>query len=192
MPIPDYQSIMLPLLQFAGDGKEHTLREALEALARQFKLTEEEARQLLPSGSQEVFHNRVGWARSYMGKACLLESPKRGCFRITKRGKEVLAEKPEALGAKYLERFPEFVAFRNLKHDKDKEVEQAASLSTPEETLEAGYQQLRDALVQELLDRVKSCSPAFFERLVVDLLVKMGYGGSRGYGVTRVWGQVLH
>ncbi len=179
MPIPDYQAIMLPLLQFAGDGKEHSLHEAFDALARQFKLTEDEIRQLLPGGTQGTFHNRLGWARTYMTKAGLLASPKRGCFIITKRGKDVLAEKPKAINAKYLERFPEFISFRNLKHDKNKDIEPIESLSTPEETLEAGYQRIHDSLAQELLDRVKSASPAFFERLVVDLLVKMGYGGSR-------------
>jgi len=112
-------------------------------------------------------------------KAGLLESPKRGVFVITKRGSKVLSEKPKALSAKYLERFPEFVAFRNLRHDKNKDSDQVESLATPEETLEAGYQRIRESLAQEILDKVKAASPSFFERLVVDLLVKMGYGGSR-------------
>ena len=179
MPIPDYQAIMLPLLKFAGDGKEHSLREAVDALAVQFKLTEQEVKQLLPSGAQERFLNRVVWARVYMGKAGLLESPKRGVFIITKRGRKVLAEKPKALNAKYLDQFPEFVAFRALHRDKNRVEEQAESLSTPEETLESGYQRIRESLAQELLEKVKGASPSFFERLVVDLLVKMGYGGSR-------------
>jgi len=179
MPIPDYQAIMLPLLKFAGDGKEHSLREAVDALAVQFKLTEQEVKQLLPSGAQERFLNRVVWARVYMGKAGLLESPKRGVFIITKRGRKVLAEKPKALNAKYLDQFPEFVAFRALHRDKNRVEEQAENLSTPEETLESGYQRIRESLAQELLEKVKGASPSFFERLVVDLLVKMGYGGSR-------------
>ncbi len=180
MPIPDYQALMLPLLKFASDGKEHSLREALDALAVEFQLTPEEVRQLLPSGTQEIFHNRVSWARSYMGKAGLLQSPKRGVFVITKRGREVLSQHPKAINAKALEQFPEFMAFRNLRHEKDKAAEQGdVPSSTPEETMEAGYQRLRDSLAQELLDRVKASSPAFFERLVVDLLVQMGYGGSR-------------
>ena len=179
MPIPDFQSIMLPLLKFAGDGKEHTLREALDALAAQFKLTEEEIKQLLPSGTQETFSNRVAWSRSYMGKAGLLESPKRGVFVITQRGSQLLLEKPKALSVKVLERFPEFVAFRSIRHEKNKVEDQAEGLSTPEETLETGYQRIRESLAQELLEKVKGASSIFFERLVVDLLVKMGYGGSR-------------
>jgi restriction system protein len=114
MPIPDYQAIMLPLLRFAGDGKEHTMREALDALALEFKLTPEEIKQMLPSGPQGTFHNRTGWAKSCMGKAELLESPKRGVFVITKRGNEVLSEQPKALSARYLERFPELVTLRIL------------------------------------------------------------------------------
>jgi restriction system protein len=114
MPIPDYQAIMLPLLRFAGDGKEHTMREGLDALALEFKLTPEEIKQMLPSGAQGTFHNRTAWARSYMGKAGLLESPERGVFVITKRGSKVLSEKTQALSARYLERFPDFVAFRTL------------------------------------------------------------------------------
>ncbi len=179
MPIPDFQSIMLPLLKFAGDGKEHTLREALDALAAQFKLTEEEIKQLLPSGTQETFSNRVAWSRSYMGKAGLLESPKRRVLVITQRGSQLLLEKPKALSVKVLERFPEFVAFRSIRHEKNKVEDQAEGLSTPEETLETGYQRIRESLAQELLEKVKGASSIFFERLVVDLLVKMGYGGSR-------------
>ncbi len=179
MPIPDYQALMLPLLKFAGDGKEHTMREALDALALEFKLTDSERKELLPSGTQETFHNRTAWAKSYMGKAELLESPRRGVFVITKRGKDVLAQRPEALSARYLQRFPEFVAFKNLKHEKGKEAEQPESLATPEETIESGYQRVRESLAQELLDKVKGATSGFFERLVVDLLVKMGYGGSR-------------
>ena len=179
MPIPDYQAIMLPLLKFASDGKEHTLREALDALALQFKLTDQERKQLLPSGTQATFNNRTAWARSYMGKAGLLHSPKRGSFIITERGREVLAKKPSGLNAKLLEQFPEFVTFKNLKHGREKDEQESEALETPEETLETGYQRIRESLAQEILDKVKAASPSFFERLVVDLLVKMGYGGSR-------------
>ena len=179
MPIPDYQAIMLPLLKLSGDGKEHTLREAMDALAQFFKLTEEEIKELLPSGTQQRFLNRVVWARVYMAKAGLLESPKRGSFVITERGKKVLSQRPTAINGTYLRQFPEFVAFKNLRHGKEKDEQEAEALETPEETLETGYQRIRESLAQELLDKVKAASPAFFERIVVDLLVKMGYGGSR-------------
>ncbi len=177
MAIPDYQSIMLPLLQFAGDGKEHAVREAIQTLADQFKLTESERKELLPSGQQCVFDNRVGWARTYMKKAGLLESPKRALLRITKRGQDVLGAKPTEINVQFLGQFPEFLAFRNLKHQKD-EPQKGPSADTPEEQLEAAYLDLRQGLANDLLDQIKSSSPQMFEKLVVNLLVSMGYGGT--------------
>ncbi len=181
MAIPDYQSIMLSLLRFASDGNEHSLREAIEGLSEKFGLTEGERKQLLPSGQQPIFDNRVSWARFYMSKAALLESTRRGYFRITQRGREVLAKNPDKINLKFLEQFPEFMEFRTRSNE-PKEVTDAAdaeSLQTPGELLETAYQKLREDLSAELLKIVKECSPAFFERLVIDLLVKMGYGGSR-------------
>jgi restriction system protein len=107
--IPDYQSVMLPLLKFAEDGKEHTLRETVEKLADVFNLSEEARKVLLPSGQQTVFHNRVGWARTYLKKAGLLDSPRRSYFVITKRGQEVLASNPSRIDASFLEQYPEFL-----------------------------------------------------------------------------------
>ena len=184
MPIPDYQSIMLPLLEFTADGEIHQFRETVDALAREFSLSEGERRELLPSGKQPTFDNRVGWARTYMAKAGLLESPKRGLFRITQRGRQVLGERPQALNVKHLEQFDEFIKFRELRHERPPShtAERAVardSEETPEENLESVYQTLRGELAAEILDTVKKCSPGFFERLVVDLLVHMGYGGSR-------------
>jgi restriction system protein len=180
MAIPDYQSIMLPLLALAGDGQEHSLREAIEALSTRFGLTGEERRDLLPSGRQPTFDNRVGWARTYLKKAGLLASTRRGYFRITQRGLDVLDKQPPAIDTAYLKQFPEFVKFQT---PAQKEEEQAPPEpddgATPEEQIEAAYQKLREGLVTELLEAVKTCSPAFFEQLVVDLLVKMGYGGTR-------------
>lgn len=117
MSIPDYQSIMLPLLEFAGDGREHTVREAIEFLAARFGLTDQERKMLLPSGQQAIFDNRVGWARTYLKKAGLLESPRRGYFRITSRGLEVLRAKPEKIDVSFLEQFPEFVEFRSRRRE---------------------------------------------------------------------------
>lgn len=118
MPIPNYQEIMLPLLALAGDGQTHHIREARDRLAEQFGLTEDERRELLPSGKQLTFDNRVGWARTYMTKAGLLEVPRRSHFVITPRGKEVLASGPKNIDVNYLERFPEFIAFRSLRRER--------------------------------------------------------------------------
>jgi restriction system protein len=179
--IPDYQSLMLPLLQYAADGEEHSLRESIEALAKSFSLSENDRMQLLPSGRQPVMDNRVGWARTYLAKAGLLEVTRRGHFRITARGREVLRENPELINVRYLDRFPEFVSFRQLSRrtgeDEPRSGEETPD-ATPEELLEQSYEKLREALAAEVLSRVMSASPAFFERLVVELLVRMGYGGS--------------
>lgn len=181
MAIPDYQTIMLPLLQFAADGKVHSFREAIEALGAKFRLTEAERLELLPSGKQPAFDNRVGWARTYLIKAGLLSSPKRAMFEITPRGKEVLDNKPGAINVSFLEQFPEFVAFRTLRHFKTTGTEQPSVVSgtdTPEEQLESAYLALRENLAEEALRQLIKCSPGYFERVVVDLLVAMGYGGS--------------
>jgi restriction system protein len=180
MPIPDYQTVMLPLLRFLRDAKEHSLGEAVDAIADHFKLPPEERQQLLPSGASTVIGNRVGWARTYMKKAGLIESTRRGFFRLTDRGQEVLKSRPERVDVTFLEQFPEFVAFRGLRHERATDSETSASNgeATPEEALETAYQRVHGTLEAEILDRVKSASPAFFERLVVELLVAMGYGGS--------------
>ncbi len=181
MAIPDYQTVMLPLLGFASDQREHSLREAIDKLSEQFRLTEEERKELLPSGQQEIFANRVAWARTYMGKAGLLESIRRGYFKITERGVDVLKQNPDRIDVKFLGQFEEFRQFRALKHVKIEEAEAEAETHarTPEEALESAYKQLRDNLANDLLQQVKSCSPGLFEKIVVELLVKMGYGGSR-------------
>lgn len=182
MAIPDFQTCMLPFLRHLADGKEHTLRDADEHLAEYFKLTAAERAELLPSGQQGIFKNRIGWARTYLKKAALLESPKRGVFKITARGDQVLASNPGRIDMKFLEQFPEYLAFKEVSRT-DKEVGSVASCAspqaTPEESIELAYLGLREQLAQELLARILSCSPTFFEQLVVELLVKMGYGGSR-------------
>jgi restriction system protein len=183
--IPNYQTIMLPLLKLASDGKEHKFSQAVEELADEFNLSTEERNELLPSGSQAVFNNRVGWARSYLKQAGLLESPKRGFFTITPKGTELLGTNPEKIDISVLEQFPEFIEFKNRKKAKsgnEGKVEISTERGfdlTPEDSLAEAYKQLRSALESEIINAVKEASPSFFERLVVDLLVKMGYGGSR-------------
>ena len=182
MAVPDYQSLMLPLLKITNDGKEHGFSEVVDALALQFRLTDDDRKELLPSGTQTRFENRVRWAQAYMKKAGLLENPRRGKFRITERGMKVLKENHTGINAKFLRQFPEFLEFQKVSRQdtgQEQEEKDEVIVQTPEESLESSYQNLRRALGQELLERSRSCSPRFFEQLVVDLLVAMGYGGSR-------------
>ena len=189
MAIPDFEKIMLPLLRFIADGQEHTLREAIDGLASEFGLSAEEREALLPSGKQATFDNRVGWARTYMKKAGLVESTGRGRFRVTDRGQKVLVSSPSAIDVDFLMQFPEFAAFRRTPvRTALKDPATQAPVQTPEEVLENSYLTLREELALELLDRIRACSPRFFERLVLDLLVAMGYGGSRRDAVEAVGG----
>lgn len=179
MPVPDYQSIMLPLLQFYGDGKEHSLRETISVLAKRFDLTTEDLSERLPSGLQPVFDNRVGWARTYLKKAGLLYAPRRAYAQITPRGRQVLDQNPAKIDASFLMQFPEFVEFKTRSAQKDDQTGGQDDDQTPEEAIEAAYRRLREGLASDLLDAVKRQPPEFFEHLVIDLLVTMGYGGSR-------------
>jgi restriction system protein len=181
--IPDYQTVMLPLLSLAADGEEYRLRDAIDELADYFNLTEDERKELLPSGSQATFDNRVGWARTYMKKAGLLESPRRGYFRITDQGLQALEQKPEIINVKFLEQYPEFLEFKTTSNTKSTTTETDTTVPTeertPREVMEDAYVTIRSGLVGELLEQLMHSSPSFFERLVVDLLVGMGYGGTR-------------
>lgn len=186
MAVPDYQSLMLPLLQFAArKGTEISTNEAVEALAKELSLTEDDLKEMLPSGIQSTLINRVGWASTYMKKAGLLEATRRGFYQITDRGKELLRKQPTAINVKLLKQYPEFLEFQQLKRTRsgDKVVEtrgiSEVSTATPLEALESAYENLRHELADELLGKLKKTSPSFFERIVVELLVKMGYGGSR-------------
>lgn len=176
---------MLPVLRLASDSNEHKFSQAVEKLADEFDLTAEERGELLPSGGQTVFNNRVGWARSYLKQAGLLASPRHGFFIITQRGKELLSSSPLQIDLSILERYPEFLEFKNRKKDKNEKETQVGvssaqeSTQTPEDALASAYKQLRLTLESDLLTAVLETSPSFFERLVVDLLVKMGYGGNR-------------
>ena len=182
MAIPDFQTLMLPLLQLAADGRDHTLADAREALAGKFGLTADERGELLPSGRQRRFDNRVAWGKVYLEQAGLVESEMRGHFQITDRGREVLASPPTRIDIPFLERFEEFRQFRNARHRQaPREVASPdpGGQQTPEEALEQSYLAIRSELASELLRRVKASSPQFFEGLVVDLLIHMGYGGNR-------------
>jgi len=180
--IPDFQSIMRPLLELASDEEVHSIHAAVDQLAETFSLTKEERTQLLPSGQQPTFYNRVGWARTYLKKAGLLEDPRRGHFKITQRGQQVVEQTPAKLDMDFLRRFPEFVEFhqagQEAGEDKREQREDLEDL-TPEEVLENAYQHIRDDLADDLLSFVLASGAGFFEKLVVELLVEMGYGGSR-------------
>lgn len=186
MAIPDFQNMMVPLLKVTNDSNEHSLSEVIDTLAQQFDLVENERKELLPSGKQRKFDNRVGWARTYLQKAGLLIRTGRSKFRITERGMKVLQDNITYVNIKFLDQFPEFLEFRTA-NNKDNKLEEGVHTSqeivektsqTPQEILETSYQTLRKNLAQELLEQVKSKPPEFFEQLIVDLLVTMGYGGS--------------
>lgn len=183
MAIPDYQSCMLPLLRFASDGNEHQLKDAAQSLATEFNLTPDELSEFLPSGQQPVFINRIGWARTYLKKAGLLSNPRRGYFQITDRGLSVVKENPPEVNVKFLEQFPEFIEFRTASNKSSSDSAVPAAIEeiqtqTPHEALETAFEGLRAELGAELLQTLKSADPAHFENIVVELLVKMGYGGS--------------
>lgn len=185
MAIPDYESLMLPLLKRLADGRVRVLRDVMNELADEYKLTDDDRAQLLPSGGTLTFASRVGWAKTYLKKAELLSQPKRGMVQISAAGAAVLAQNPAAIDSKFLEKFDAFNAFRNAGRSVqtpmiDVSPQQAlVPEQTPDEVMEAASIQLREALADDVLDRVKACPPAFFEQLVVSLLIRMGYGGSR-------------
>lgn len=195
MAIPDYQSLMLPLLNTIADGNDHVFREAVDRLADQFKLTQDERAELLPSGFYPVFANRVGWARTYMSKAGLIETPKRGTLRISSDGLLLLTTKPNRIDNKTLERYPSFIAFKQKAKDNKSGDEAATGSSpagmqllpaveavadlTPLEAIDGAYKRYRAEIESEMLDRLKSVHPTQFEEIVVELLVAMGYGGTR-------------
>jgi len=195
MTIPDYQSLMRPLLAFAFDGTEKNINDAIVGIANQLNLSEEDRHQLLPSGKQAVFANRVHWARTYLDKAGAIRRTRRSHFIITDRGKELLATNPDRIDVKVLKRFPEFVAFQTPKPDSETEDHDGLPTNeneiqelavTPEEAVQQAETQILQNLRSQLLVRIGELSPGFFERLVVDLVVAMGYGGSRASVVQRL------
>ncbi len=185
MPIPDFQTVMRPLLESVRDGQSKSLSDVHEAVCQKFGLTEEERREMIPSGRQTIIRNRVGWARTYLNKAGLLEIPERSKVKITARGLDALANAPERISVSWLKRFPEFKEFHtHAPDDNAPSVKQGAAptpadTSTPDEQLEAAHRDLQERLIDELLLAIRQASPSFFEQLVVDLMIAMGYGGSR-------------
>lgn len=180
MAVPDFQTWFLPLLKRLSDGKPHRIADLQRQLAQDLQLSEDDLKASLPSGRALTYKNRLGWARTYLNKAGLIESPKRGEWQITDRGQAVLAQNLDRLNVRFLKQFPEFLEFHQ--HKPSATVTPSSddgSETTPEEQLEQAYEALRENAEQELLQKIMSASPEFFERLVVALLLKMGYGGSR-------------
>jgi restriction system protein len=179
--VPDFQSLMLPMLRLASDGEEHSLAESRRLLADNLGLTEDDVAALLPSGRQTILANRTAWAKVYLTRAGLLDSPRRGHFKITRRGTDVLRNPPDRIDIRFLDQFPGFSEFRDRRKESpgDEIPPVPSPLETPEEQLEDAYSKLKTDLAGEIVARVEAASPDFFERLVVELLLKMGYGGSR-------------
>jgi restriction system protein len=185
MPIPNYQALLFPVLRLAAQGGEHKFSTTVESLADEFALSVSERTELLASGAQTVFSSRVGWARTYLKQAGLLDSPRRGYFAISQRGLDFFNRHPADISMQSLQQFSEFKAF--TKRKRAKKIEPNTSVfapdfmaeETPEDILAAAHQLLMRNLQQEVLSTVKEMPPTFFENLVIDLLVKMGYGGNR-------------
>lgn len=182
MPIPDYEDLMLPLLESLRDGGEHSVRDVRDEIASRLRLTDAERSELLPSGKQPVFDNRIGWAKTYLDRAGLVTAPKRGVYKVTDLGRQVLASKPRRLDVAFLTRYPQFQEFYKKRPNGPPDEGPAttptpSAKATPREKLESAVEQMRRELESELLDTVLRASPQFFERLVVELLEKMGYGG---------------
>jgi restriction system protein len=186
MTVPDFQTLMLPVLQEFADGAEHAYKEVRERVANRLALSLEDMADMVPSGRKTRFEDRAAWAHTYLKQAGLLSSSRRGIYLITPRGKEVLVSPPEKITTEFLERFPEYIEFKARSRVvsapneivPSKESTDSATVLTPDEQIRAGYQLLLANLAAQLLERVRQASPRFFEELVVQLLVAMGYGGS--------------
>lgn len=180
--IPDFQSLMLPLLKYIGDNKEYSKKEVVEVLSNTMKLTEAEKREMLPSRNQPVFYNRVTWVIAHFKAAKIIENTKRGFIKITPLGIDILNQNPPVINLKFLKQLPTYQEAMNIWKNKNTSDEisknEDSEVKTPEELIETGYQNIKKSLEQELLSKLKSVHPSFFERIVVELLVKMGYGGS--------------
>ncbi len=175
---------MLPLLNLISDGQEYRFRDLVEPISNHFGLSDEERAESIPSGPQPKITNRIGWATTHLSKAGLAERPRHGYLKITERGLSLLKEEPDRINLKLLDRYPEHLSFRSSKKDRTSDPprghpEPVDETRTPSEIMSDAYRDVRSGLAEEILQQVKSCSPVFFERLVVDLLVSMGYGGTR-------------
>jgi restriction system protein len=204
VPIPDYQTLMRPVLAMHADGREHRSDEIRNEIMSQFSITDAERRQLLPSGRTPLLNNRVHWAVTYLAQAGVLTRTRRGYTQITERGRDLLQNEPSRITTDALEQFPEFVAFVSRSTGRSRRtrpVQPAAAEAqggnaegdglvpvseTPEEVMDSANRELRSALPEELLDRVKAQPPEFFEELVLDVLTAMGYGGTRADAAERL------
>ena len=187
MSIPDFQSIMLPFLQVLSDGQERSMKEMVDSLAQRFSLTDTELEELLPSGQQTIFSNRVAWTKTHLKNAGLVDNPSRGRVRLSSDGSRILADAPARVDVRYLRQFENYRTFTGQNKDTSDQVvptleTEEPAASTPQELFESSFRQMRDALAEELLDRLLECPPQFFERIVVKLLQAMGYGGQFGEG----------
>lgn len=182
MPIPDYQSLMLPVLKIVVDRKEHPVSDIRKQIASELHLSDEELSERLASDTTTVFMNRIGWAVQYLKEATTIRAVRRGVYQITDRGFTILSGNPPEITVKMLRKYPEFAEFVGKGSDSEPTIFAVAPLSeskaTPEESLENSYKVLRDALANDVLESIKNGTPAAFEQVVVDLLVAMGYGGS--------------
>lgn len=184
MAVPDYQELMLPMMRTVADGTDHKVVALVEALSDEYKLTDDERAQLLPSGHQRVIVNRTHWAATYLVKGGLLTRAVRGSVRLTDRGRQVLEAPPPRIDVKFLGQYPEFLAWRaRTKPVTVAEPEQA--LQDPEELLDSTYAAVRRSVEADLLDNVLASSPEFFEQLVIELLLAMGYGGAQASEAAR-------
>lgn len=183
LAIPDFQTLMLPLMRFIEDGKSYAMRDATTAIGAQFQLSEAEWAQMLPSGRAPLFYNRLAWAKTYLKRAGLIEQPSRGVISISSSGRQLLSLNPPKIDLKLLQKQPGYLQNKDVGSDRvpggGETSDEVATSETPEEAMERSHLQLRQELAADVLDSVKRCSPSFFENLVVQLLIKMGYGGSR-------------
>ena len=187
MSIPDFQSIMLPFLHVLSDGQERSMKEMVDSLAQRFSLTDTELEELLPSGQQTIFSNRVAWTKSHLKNAGLVDNPSRGRVRLSSDGARVLSEAPVRIDIRYLRQFESYRTFtgqNKVASDQTTSVPDVIDTeeATPLELFESSFGQMRDALADELLSRLLECHPQFFEKIVVKLLQAMGYGGQFGEG----------
>lgn len=191
MAIPDFQTLMLPVLKLAADG-EVSIKDGVGDIARQFSLTDDERTKLLPSGRQAVLVNRIAWAKAYLSKAGLIESTRRGAYQLTDEGRRVLASGLTKINIEFLRQFESFRAFRDEKttvaEEVNSDVVDRERAQTPEERIIAAYREIEEQLKGELLQRIVAAPPAFFEGLILDVLHAIGYGGGRRDALTKIGG----
>lgn len=185
MSIPKYYEMHKPFLEYLKDGQAHTLKELKGWVADYFHLSEIDLTELLPSGRQTVFSNRIGWARTYLKKAGLIDSPARATFIITSEGQKVLAENPDIIDVDYLMKYESFREFQNLSTTNDPmQAPQERTTGTPDDTFEDSFRKINDSLADEIIAEIIKLSPTAFEQMVIDLLSKMGYGAFENAGKT--------